>query len=503
MRYSRICAVAKPQSRITPDQALASQCAFMERYVKRLVPIPFAAMHRRWDDIVVECEEEYPFRLIRAHRDSAKTTFWEIGYVLYRLCLWLWLRNQGQPSQDERIIMLGATDDAARASARQVRFELENNALIRQDFKPRMGKPWTDGAFSLAGAGDVKNPTVRAASLTGIKPGARATCVVAGDVVRPAHVFSKLQRDKDQQAWEEVVVPMIMDKGVAIINGTTFHSDDLLARLAKDSRYKVETFPLVLDEESKRVSWPERFSWSRVQELKKKPIVYSRQYQLVEMATSDRLIPMPEFFEAERLEKRDGRWRVDGEICRVVGAIDPAYTEREVNVGSRTVFVTGLLKPSTKELFIVDVRAVHYGPEKVKPLIDEVWHNWGHEAIWIEEVGLQKVFRLLLTRESAIPLMASKAQGDKVQRIVGTLSALMSNHKVKMLAEGLIPESTPEELAREIAEFPGEQMDCPDAMEHLIRNLYSSPAFAAGPDPNTIVRNVRGQVTKRPWIPRY
>ena len=488
------------QKPVSVGQALASQCAFMERYLKRLVPLPFSAMHHRWDDIINECEEDGPYRVIRAHRESAKTTFWEIGYVLYRLCLWLWIRNQGQPSQDERIIMLGATDEAARASARQVRFELENNKLIQQDFKPIPGKPWTDDSFSLAGAGDVKNPTVRAKSLIGIKPGARATCVVAGDVVRPANVFSKLQRDKDQTAWDEVVKPMLMTNGVAIINGTTFHSDDLLGRLMKDSQYRVETFPLVIDDESKRVSWPERFSWAKVLELKKKPIVYSRQYQLVEMATEDRLIPMPQIFDGRRVQYQNGVWLVDGERCRVIGGMDCAYTEREVNRGSRTVIITGLFKQSKQELYVVDVRAVHYGPDKVMLLLDEVWRTWGHEAIWIEEVGLQKVFRVMMTKTSAIPLLGSKAEGDKLQRITGTLAGPMANNKLFVINEGIIPNSTPEELAREISEFPGEQLDCPDALEHLVRNLYSSPRFASGPRADSVVRNVRMQARKQNWI---
>lgn len=482
---------------------------FAYRYLPKLFPLPPAPMHVEWDAIALD--PDLLLANLQAHRESGKTTFWAIAYPLWRICLWLWLRKQGEPQDDEHGAIFCNDKSDARARLRQVRQELETNELIRRDFGPIVvGPKWAANEFVIQGARDVKNPTLFAEGVGGV-PGARLTFAVLDDTTHPLHVQSKAQRDK-QSAWlNEVVLPMMKAGAPVRAIHTTFHNDDLPARLKKAGWFS-RKWPLVIDDAKRVVQWPEAWPWERVEAWKKMPLVFARQYQLREVLVEERLLPMPEglFYDQRILEFRAGGWLVSGERVRLATGVDPAATESELKDGSRTAIVTAGIT-SKMDKFVVEVKAGRWGPDRVLSEIKATWEDWRPNEVFIEEVNFSKIYGDLLRKNTAVPAKASPAHGDKIQRIVGTLNPEMTNRKIRIpdpnqvadLPEPLSAVPAREGVAllvQEITDFPGETKDTLDALEHLIRNANSSRVFAAAGD--KLISNARRVVGGRgsSWI---
>ncbi len=464
---------------------MSGPCLFMKRYLPHRVPMAYAPMHGEWDEAAMMDPAIQHLFNFQAHRESGKSVFWAGGYPLYRLCMWLWLKSLGQPREDEHGAILGVTDEDACANLRQIKFELMRNVLIRRDFNPKKGAAWDANRIILDGAVDVVNPTLQASSLTSFNPGARLTFVIMNDTTSPLHVESKMQRDKQWDAYNNVVEPALLDNAVVIAIHTTYHNDDFPNRLKKDSRFISKQWPLVIDDEERKVQWPEAWPWRRVLEKKRAPLVFARQYQLKDVMNEDRMLPMPEYWTYKTLEFRNGRFTILGKPVRMVTGVDPAVSERKLSRGSQTAIVTAAITPS-HDAFLVEAKGGRWPPSRVLEEIKATYSRWHPAAIFIEEVNFSAIYRAILVRETSLPCRPSAAKGDKQARITGTLNPPMSNHKFKFPDEPGQDDGMREAI-REVVEYPGERLDFLDAMEHMYRNVSNNPAYAK-PSGNLIRR---------------
>lgn len=485
----------EPGGRGVPSfqEAVDGLIPFCKRYLPNNFPVPFAPMHYEWEKIAIsESEREN----LQAHRESGKSTFWAIAYPLYRIGLWLLMMKdpRGRPDVDEGIGIFGVNDDEASARLRAIKKVLETNELYRRDFGPfKPGEEWTEQRMTFDCSRDEKNPNLFASGLLNATPGVRMTAAIVDDSTDPLHVHSKEQRDKQDLAIQEVVEPNLREASPLILVHTQYHNDDLPNRLSKRKEYHSQKWPLVPDPFDENVAkhvvqWPEAWPWSRVEAAMKKPLIFARQYQLRVVQDEDRLIPEPRRYDPKILEYRDSAWRIRGEIVRMAIGVDPASTEGELNRGSRTALVVAAITPKM-EKYVVDCVVGRWAPERVLKEIEEAWKKWQAYQVFIEEVNFSKIYGDLLRKRTACPAKASKAQGDKVQRIVGTLNPEMENGKIYFPEEGGGPGMA--EIIRELVEFPGDTLDCADALEHLVRNVNESPVFAVSS--GKLISNARRQ----------
>jgi hypothetical protein len=472
------------------NDALGSCLAFAYRYLPHLFYLPPAPMHYEWDKIALD--PELTRANLQAHRESGKTVFWAIAYPLWRISLWLWLIKQGQPQDDEHGAIFCVDKAAARDRLRQVRLELETNKLLREDFGPiAVGPKWSASEFVVQGARDVKNPTLYADGV-GATPGSRLTFAILDDTTHPLHVSAKAQRDKQTRWLDDVVEPMMKEGAPIRAIHTTFHNDDLPARLKKAGWFSAK-WPLVIDDAKRIVQWLEAWPWSRVLEKKLKPLVYARQYQLREVLLEERLLPMPDtlWYDPRILQPVGTVWQINGETVRLATGVDPALTEKDTKDGSRTAIVT-IAITGTKDKYVVEAKAGRWAPDRVFAEIQATWDKWHSSKVYIEEVAFSKIFVTLFRKETAVPVEGSPAQGDKIQRIVGTLNPPMANRKIHIPDPSMLPPYDPlvEDAAREgmacliqeITDFPGETKDLLDGLEHAVRNTDTSPVFAVAGD---------------------
>jgi len=482
------------------EEGISSLLAFMKRYQPHRVPLPYASMHKEWDEVAVMDPAVQRFFNFQAHRESAKSTIWAEGYPLWRICLWLWMQTQGQPGEDEHGAVLGVTDEEARANLRQIKYELTRNALIKQDFNPKKGAVWDADRIILDGATDVVNPTLQASSLTSFKPGARLTFVILNDTTSPLYVTSRLQRDRQADAFNHVVEPALKDNAAVVAVHTTYHNDDLPNRLRKDSRFMSKRWPLVIDEENRKVQWPEAWPWRRVLEKKRAPLVFARQYQLRDVMDEDRMLPMPEYYTYKTLDYIAGQFTIMGYPVTMATGIDPATSEKKLKGGSRTAIVTAAIFPN-HDAFFVGAKCGRWGPNKVMEEVKATHQRWHPKSMFMEEISFGTIYRAMLIGEGPIPIRPSPAKGDKQARITGTLNPPMSNHKIKFPDEPGQDDGM-RECIREFMEYPGETLDLCDAAEHMYRNIMTNPVYAV-PASKNVVQNAKSWMQRgSDWIHR-
>lgn len=201
-------------------------------------------------------------------RGSAKSTFTSMAYVLYAALV----KSDLYPF----IIPIADTGTQATAVISAIKFELETNELLREDFGTlEIGKP-TDKSWELKKKLESKEEW-RARNLllsTGVRILARSRgqrirglrhrqyrpkLVIGDDVENLESVRSQEARDKTARWWRGEVLGGLAHDARVILVGNWLHLDGLMARMKATGRYKVLEFALLKEgdgTEVERCVWP-------------------------------------------------------------------------------------------------------------------------------------------------------------------------------------------------------------------------------------------------------
>jgi predicted phage terminase large subunit-like protein len=120
------------------------------------------------------------------------------------------------------------------------------------------GERWTEAAWTVRGAEAYveKDATLRAGSLLGLKPGARADVLICDDLVGPDENANPRARAKALDRYLAVIDPMLTPDARVLFLGTRWHEDDLYrALLDRGVPFFTEQ---ALSEEGVAL-WPERW----------------------------------------------------------------------------------------------------------------------------------------------------------------------------------------------------------------------------------------------------
>jgi hypothetical protein len=170
------------------------------------------------------------------------------------------------------------------------------------------GDRWTEAAWTVRGAeGYVeKDATLRAGSLLGLKPGARADVLVCDDLVGPDENATARGRAKALDRYLAVIDPMLTPDAAVLFLGTRWHEDDLYRALV-DRGIPFFTEKALADDGT--ALWPE--GWS-VEKLRAKrdamgSALFNLQYQNDPSGLGGNLIRREWFRYVDRLPERGMR----------------------------------------------------------------------------------------------------------------------------------------------------------------------------------------------------
>jgi phage terminase large subunit-like protein len=405
--------------------------------------------------------------LIIGFRGSGKSTFGSLA-----LPLWAALEH---PDKFPFIILVSDSTRQATLNISALKYELENNLLIKQDYGEIKGNVIED--FTLQGDGEewqkqnivLSNGVRILARSRGQKVRGlrhlqyRPKLVIVDDPEDGEWVRTKENRDKtDRWLHSEVMPGMDARKGKLVVIGNLLHMDALLSRLKADGTgFKVLEFPLI-DKEG-TCTWPAMYPTE--QSLKDKErdmgaVAWQRE-MLLKIVADDEAIITP-----EDIHYYDER--AAGIAAMKGHGIDLAISQKEG--ADYTAIVSGevLYVDNSPKIFIRpnpynEHVTFHNFLLKVRGIPGELG---GANIFFVEDVAYQKAAIQEMER-ALLPVVPMKPQGDKRARLQ-VVAPYIKNGTV------LFPRTGCEQLLGQIFNLGVESHDdLNDALVYLLQGLVS------------------------------
>lgn len=441
---------------------------------------PPAAFHPQ---LVHSLEDEKLRRLlIIGFRGSGKSTFGSLA-----LPLWAALEH---PDKFPFIILISDSTRQATLNISAIKYELETNLLIKQDYGEIKGNVIED--FSLQGDGEewqkqnivLSNGVRILARSRGQKVRGlrhlqyRPKLVVVDDPEDGEWVRTKENRDKTERWLRSEVVPgMDARKGKLVVIGNLLHMDALLSRLkAPGSGFEILEFPLIAKDGT--CTWPAMYPTDQALRDKERDmgaVAWQREMLLKIVAEEEAIIKPEDIHYYDEFPPKVETTNEKGEKVRTPAlasmkghGIDLAISQKEN--ADYTTIVSG-------DVFYADdapkiyVRPQPYNAhvtfhdflKRVRAMPGELG---GANIFFVEDVAYQKAAIQEMER-AMLPVVPMKPTTDKRSRLQ-VVAPYIKNGTV------LFPRSGCEELLGQIFNLGVESHDdlC-DALVWLIHGLVN------------------------------
>jgi predicted phage terminase large subunit-like protein len=432
-------------------------------YLSHYIKYEFAPFHHEMFKLT-EDESINPL-CITAFRSSAKTTICTLSYVLWSIL--------GKPKK-KYIVLLGQTQRQARQLLANIRDELENNELLKNDlgpFKEHVDEwgsysivlPWYDARITAVSM----EQTIRGMRHKQYRP----DLIIADDVEDIRNVKSKESRDNvEEWIYSEIIPAGELDTRILFI-GNLLHEDSLMMRTKKkinggqmDGKY-VE-MPLI-DEEG-NIAWPGKYkNMDDIEKLKRKVsdfIFWSREYLLKIISSFEKVI------HSEWIQYYD-EFPSPKKLRHTYTGIDLAISQKET--ANYTAMVSANVYGYEDELEIyimpnpINKRMTHNETLETAKSLSTTLGNGQKTELFVEDVGYQKSMVQELERFH-YPVKGIKVHGADKKARLKLISHLVQNGAVKFPRKGC------ELLISQLTGFGKEKYDdLADAFSLLINQIVN------------------------------
>jgi len=249
-----------------------------------------------------------------------------------------------------------------------------------------------------------KDPTLSTCGAFGKILGARVDLLIIDDAIDFDNTRDQEQRDKFAEWVSTTLFSRLTETAQVIVVGNAWHKDDLLHRMAANSRFVSMKCPLIKPDG--KSGWPEVWSPERIQKKKEElgnPLLFARLY-LCEVRDDASSRFQRAWLDAA-LKRGAGRSFSEGLQTLPKGY--KVYTGVDLGVkqhsgADRTVIFTICIHPDQSRE-VLDIQAGRWqAPEIVQRLYDT--HHRYHAIIFVEDNGSQDFIRQWLTGSTAIPI---------------------------------------------------------------------------------------------------
>lgn len=430
---------------------------FLNFYFAHYVKYPTADFQK---EIIKLTEDDSVKNLfIVSFRNSGKSTMVTTSYPI-----WSILGKQ----QKKFVLILCHTMAQAKQHMMNLRRELENNQLLKNDLGPfKEEDEW--GSSSLVFSQYGARITVASAeqSIRGLRHNQyRPDLIICDDVEDISSTKTREGRQKTHQWLTGEVIPTGDKNTRLIVIGNLLHEDSLLMRLAEDVKNEnlngvFKKYPLL--DEKNNILWPGKFpTLSDIEEERKKvgnEIAWQREYLLRIIPDDDQVI-YPDWIKYyDELPSKDHR-AYRGTYVSVDLAISQKDTADFTAVVSAMVFG----RNEKLRIYILPnpiVKKIPF-PEQVELLKSyNNTLNSSKDKLFIESVGYQEALPQIL-ETYGVEAISVKPNLDKRTRLAIT-APLIQSGKIKFPRQGA------EEIIRQIVGFGVEKHDdVADAFSMLI-----------------------------------
>lgn len=261
--------------------ALLHPISFAKRYFPRLIKVKSPEFH--FD--MVSAAMNNSRVLFLAPRDHAKSTLFSFIYPLWRIV----------KDRNIRISMVCDTHTQANKFVDAMRFELENNSKLIQDFGEFRGPNWMKSQFTVSREVNLKDPTISGFGLNSSKLGDRADLIICDDIISEKNCTTEMQREKSTRWFLEVLTNFLEeDGGQILVIGTRQDELDLYGALKENPEYTTIEYRAVLDYDAKKVLWPEKWRYEHLMRRRNEigRLAFDRQFQNVVTSDESSMFPL-------------------------------------------------------------------------------------------------------------------------------------------------------------------------------------------------------------------
>lgn len=445
---------------------------------------------------------------IVAFRGCGKSTIITTSYPI-----WSILGEQ----QKKFILILCQTQTQAKQHMMNLRRELENNALLKNDLGPFQEESDEWGATSIVFSNSNARITMASSeqSVRGLRHNQhRPDLIICDDVEDIASTKTREGRNKTYQWLTSEVIPAGDRNTRLVIVGNLLHEDSLLVRIKESIEEKLidgifKEYPLVKDGE---ILWPGKYpSMEDVENEKRKAgneSAWQREYLLKIVSTQEQPIHRewiqyynvlpPKYSEKDKMlknqyydydrgdffpgkdPKRERDWRGEIEdkhrMCDGVRiGIDLAISEKETADYTAMVPVMICGYGDKMKMFIlpkiINQRATFPETVELCRTVNKTYYDPGTHPpfLIVEDVGYQRALPQQLQIEGDYKVGTVRPLGDKRGRLALTANLIKSG-KI------LFPKQGAEELIEQIVHFGVEKHDdLADAFSIVILHILDNP----------------------------
>lgn len=445
---------------------------------------------------------------IVAFRGCGKSTIITTSYPI-----WAILGEQ----QKKFVLILCQTQSQAKQHMMNLRRELENNTLLKNDLGPFKEESDEWGASSIVFSDSNARITVASSeqSVRGLRHNQyRPDLIICDDVEDIASTKTREGRNKTYQWLTSEVIPAGDRNTRLIIVGNLLHEDSLLMRIKEDIESKridgvFKEYPLIKDGE---ILWPGKYlNMEDVENEKRKAgneSAWQREYLLKIISDLEQPIHRewiqyyddlpPSFEESNKLINRCYDFNRDCYFPSTTNSskenrkmsyrtcygikigVDLAISEKESADCTAMVPVMIFGTGSEMKIYvlpkIINQRASFPQTVDLCKVIHKTYYNKGdgYPKLIIEDVGYQKALPQQLENDGLYDIGTIRPKGDKRSRLVLTAD-LIKNRKI------IFPKEGAEELIEQMVHFGVEKHDdLADAFSIVILEIIENPPVFVG-----------------------
>lgn len=377
---------------------------------------------------------------IVAFRGSGKSTIITTSYPIWAILGKL---------QKKFVLILSQTQNQAKQHLTNLKRELENNVLLKNDLGPFKEETDEWGSMSLVFAKSGARITVASSeqSIRGLRHGPhRPDLIIGDDVENMASAKTKEGRQKTYDWIKGEVIPAGDKNTKFVIVGNLLHEDSLLMHLKSDIENgdldgEFRAYPLL--DENEMVLWPGKYPSQKDIRMERKKLgnekAWRREYLLEIIPDDDQIITRDDIHYYESLPKKTSQ--------KVIISVDLAISVK--NSADYTAIVTLVVYGYGKNMCAyilpnpVNKRINHL---TTLQKIDDIYHSvkrLGHCIICIENVGYQSA-AIEALKNKRLPAKGIQITKDKRSRLMSISHLIMSGsilfpkHGAELLLEQII-----------------------------------------------------------------
>jgi len=388
-------------------------------FIKEVLGLKCEKFHREW----IELFENNKYASLLAPRGHGKSVL--VGAYL----TWKIVKNP-----NIRILTVTINQDKANEMMTLVQRALESNDKLIEIYGQQKGySDWSRSTLRVLRAGSGgkanKEPTFTVYGVTAGMVGGHYDIIILDDITDQKNSRTEHRRRELVNWYNSTITPMLEPNGQIISIGTRWHEADIHSYLQSLSNYSSRTYKAIINEDNKRVLWPEQWSYEEL--LKRKAgmgsIGFEMQYQNEIISTEDSPVKR-EWIEnsVEGYQEAIKEIRKTGDNLQSYMGVDLASKGEESDYF--TITVIGINKGS---IFVVDGLRTKASLFRQFELIKSFDNKWTPAKIGIEQAAQQKMIVDQLTESTTLPIIPIKSSivNDRMSR-VQRLSVLFETGRI-------------------------------------------------------------------------